>query len=358
MNRTAVLSRATVGGMMMKTGQFIAAVLVVLLTSWAGAQRPRQMARVPGEIIVQYRWPDIASEIYGPQSKIENPKSKIAGRPDSLHSLDAKHRLIRSRPLVAETKTKRPLSHRPLPGQKWADFDKWPQNQAARRLQAMSVLTFPADAPIDEICAAYRSDPNVVAAEPNWIGTLFAAPSDPLYPQQALDLSRIGMETAWAVQTGSPSVVAAVIDSGVDANHADLRNVLTADGYNFVENNTYITDDIGHGTRVAGIIGAQGNNGEGIAGVAYGVRILPLDVADSWGTVTSARAIAAVDYAVAHGANVINMSFGFYAKSDLFEQACNNAYAAGCALVASVGNENQCTSLVYPAGFDSVIGVA
>jgi subtilisin family serine protease len=343
--------------------RILGVLLCVVLPGWAAAWRPREMPRVPGEIVVQYRSAELAQSATDTKLSTQPSglRTSFSGRTASLHALDQKYRLIRSRPVLdpnTQERLRTEMNSARLSTQDSALSTHRSSLIALGRLSTLAVLTFDSEAPIEEICAAYRADPNVVAAEPNWIGTLFAAPSDPLYPQQSLDFSRIGMETAWGIQTGSPSVIVAVIDSGVDANHADLRNVLAARGYNFVDGNTTIFDDLGHGTRVAGTIGAQGNNGEGIAGVAYGVRILPLDVADSSGVITSARAIAAVNYAVAHGADVINMSFGFYAKSSLFEQACDNTYAAGVVLVASAGNENQCLSLVYPAAFDSVIGVA
>jgi len=350
---------------------FIIVVATLIAPNRVSARRPRKIPRVPGEIVVQYRSETLAGKKWQAKPGREGvPSPTEAGpkpkRPASLRALDAKYGLLRSRPVIdaqAQERLREQINALErasfAPGGSPLASRLLARRRAQKRLSALAVLTFPADSPVEEICEAYRRDPNVVAAEPNWVGTLMAAPTDPLYPQQTTDLSRIGIEAAWDIQPGgSPSVTVAVIDSGVDATHADLANVLDPASYNFVGGNAVIFDDLGHGTRVAGVIAAEGNNGEGIAGVAYGVRLLALDVADSSGTITVARATAAVDYAVAHGADVINMSFGFYAKSSLFEQACRNAYEAGAVLVASAGNENQCTSLVYPAGFDSVIGVA
>jgi len=346
--------------------RFWFAGLFVLLSTWSAAWRPNERPCVPGQLLVQYRSEELARIELDARPKVSNssfipqPSSFDAQRPASLRVLDKKHHLVRSRPVLdaeAQTQLRRKLGISSPKGDN-GHSETSPRREALRQLSSMVVLQFENEVEIEAIAAAYRHDPNVIAAEPNWVGTLFAAPTDPLYPQQKLDFSRIGIETAWGVQTGASTVTVAIIDSGVDPRHADLRNVLAPGGYNFVAGNTTISDDLGHGTRVAGIIGAEGNNDEGIAGIAYGVRILPLDVADSSGVITSARAIAAVNYAVVHGADVINMSFGFYARSALFEQTCQNAYTAGVVLVAAAGNENQGTSLVYPAGFDSVIGVA
>ena len=210
----------------------------------------------------------------------------------------------------------------------------------------------------DQLMAA----PGVAYAEPNWVGSLCAVPTDPLYPQQAADLALIGVEQAWAVQAGcegtSQPLRVAVIDSGVDAAHRDLADALDlADSWNFVDGDAHVFDDVGHGTRVAGIIGAVAGNGEGIAGIAHGCRILSLDVADSAGVITSARVAQAVQWAAAHDARVANMSLRFSGFSQTLSDACDVADAGGVVLVAAAGNENQGDQPVYPASYAPVIGV-
>ena len=209
----------------------------------------------------------------------------------------------------------------------------------------------------DELVQAAKKIPGVYQAEPNYIGTLAYTPSDPQYDETADHFARIGLEAAWDRQLGgNPSVVVAVIDSGVDPLHVDLDDAIHSDSWNFVEGNDNIADDRAHGTRVAGIIGAEGNNGEGIAGIAFGCQILSLDVADSQGLITTARVIAALDHATNLGTQVINMSITFRGYSQMLEEACEEA-AEHAVLVAASGNENQSESPVYPASFDSVIGV-
>jgi subtilisin family serine protease len=201
----------------------------------------------------------------------------------------------------------------------------------------------------------------VLYAEPNWEGALCYVPTDPLYAQTASDLAIIGMEEAWAVQSGagvSPAVVVAVIDSGVEPYHPDLAPALDlANSWNFTDNNANVFDDLGHGTRVAGIVAAAGNNAEGIAGVAFGCTLLSLDVATSAGVVTTADVASAMNWAVARGADVVNMSLRFSGASQTLQNACGSAAAAGVLLVAAAGNENQGDLPVYPASYDSVIGV-
>ncbi|MBN1477587.1 S8 family serine peptidase, partial [Candidatus Sumerlaeota bacterium] len=213
---------------------------------------------------------------------------------------------------------------------------------------------------VHELCDAYQSDPNVLYAEPNFLGTLCYVPtSDPLYPQTVGDLGIIGVEQAWDEQTGSsPSVVVAVIDSGVEAAHPDLSAALDlASSFNFVDNDTDIFDDVGHGTRVAGITAAAEGNGEGIAGIGFGCRIMSLDVANASGEITAADVASALAWAVTRGADIANMSIRFSGYSQTLRSACDAAEQAGVLLVAAVGNENQGDLPVYPASFDSVMGV-
>ena len=210
---------------------------------------------------------------------------------------------------------------------------------------------------VNEAIKAYKNDPNVIFVEPNYRGSLAYVPSDPLYPQTRNNLELIGMEEAWDAQQGADSSVkVAVVDSGMDATHPDLSGALdSADSYNFVDDNASVFDASGHGTRVAGIIGATGNNAEGIAGIAFGCQIMSLDVADTSGTITTARVASAINWAVAHGAQVVNLSLDFNADSQILSEACDAASSAGVLLVAAAGNENQgdCARLsgFIPFGF-------
>ncbi|MCX7048808.1 MAG: S8 family serine peptidase, partial [Candidatus Sumerlaeota bacterium] len=179
--------------------------------------------------------------------------------------------------------------------------------------------------------------------------------------QTAADLALIGMEQAWDAQPGAGGaspVKVAVIDSGVETVHPDLSGALSlSDSWNFVDGDASVSDDLGHGTRVAGIIGATNGNGFGIAGVAFGCKIISLDVTSSQGAITAADTASAVNWAVAHGAQVINMSLRFDADSRTLREACEAAAAAGVALVAAAGNEGQGDKAVYPASYPCVLGV-
>ena len=162
--------------------------------------------------------------------------------------------------------------------------------------------------------------------------------------------SDISMPAAWDLSTGSRNVVVAVIDTGVYYTHPDLvqnmwsnpgescsagidtdQNGFVADcrGWDFVDNDNDPMDFNGHGTHVAGIIGAAGNNLTGTVGVNWAVQIMPLRVLDSNGEGTVADVIAAVDYATKMGARVINASFGGEDPSDLEKEAIQAFISGG-----------------------------
>lgn len=216
------------------------------------------------------------------------------------------------------------------------------------------------NAQIESVIAELKVTPGIVCAEPNYIGQLCMAPTDPLYPQASGDYALIGAEQAWDVQYGAdPSVTVAVIDSGVDAYHEDIASALdTANSWNFPDGNGDVFDDIGHGTRVAGLIGAASDNSAGAAGLAHGCRLVSFDVANSAGEIALSDVIAAIDAAVVAGADVVNMSLGFRIHSQTLDATCLDALRSGVVLVASAGNEGSADALVYPALCDSVIGVA
>lgn len=120
--------------------------------------------------------------------------------------------------------------------------------------------------------------------------------------------------------------------------------------------NSYSRDDNGHGTHVGGIIGAESDNGQGIAGISYGAKIMPLKAGNSSGILFSEDIIDAIYYAADNGAKVINMSFGGYYNSTLEQEAVNYARGKGVVIFAAAGNDSN-TTMNYPAGYTNVIGV-
>jgi len=209
------------------------------------------------------------------------------------------------------------------------------------------------------------------------LGFLFCAsqvlaeiiPNDPLFKNQGY-LTQIGAPAAWGRGTGERDVVVAVIDSGVDLDHPDLKNNIWLNrkerengkdddgngfvddlhGWDFIDNDAdpnpsfspaYTDRGANHGTIIAGLIAAQGNNVEGIAGVTWRTMIMPLRVLDSSGSGQSRNIERAIDYAIKNGANIINLSFASKEPSEGLRLAIERAYKAGIVVVAAAGNDKD-----------------
>jgi subtilisin family serine protease len=178
-------------------------------------------------------------------------------------------------------------------------------------------------------------------------------PTDPL--AGSWPYATVGLPAAWDITAGSPSVVIAVVDSGVDARHPDLAGAVDP-GYDFVDGDTDASDSAGHGTAVAGILAARANNGLGAAGACWRCRLLPLRVLRPDGFAYYAVQARAIDYAVAHGAAVVNVSLYGESADPRLEDAVERARAAGVVVVAAAGNEGG-TIREYPAAFAAAISV-
>ena len=163
------------------------------------------------------------------------------------------------------------------------------------------------------------------------------------------------LDGAWGIGKANKNVVIAVIDSGVQLNHPDLAANLVP-GFDFVNGDSDPSDDNGHGTHCAGIAAAIGNNGIGIAGVAYGASIMPIKAADAAGGLNSSNISQSIAYAATHGANVISMSFGGGGLSDMEQEAIDLAISKNVVCVASAGNNNE-SNKNYPGAYPPVICV-
>ena len=227
----------------------------------------------------------------------------------------------------------------------------------------------------------------------------FALTPNDFYFSQQWYLKKMELENAWNINTGSTDVVVAVLDTGFDMDHPDLiGNVWVngdetasdgidndnngyiddMNGYDFVENDAiplptfdvpYDDSAVPHGTVIAGIIGAVGNNAKGIVGINWHVRMMNVRILDNNGIGGSVVAREAIRYAVANGADVINLSFTGFEVDPSFKDSLQEAYEAGVVIVAAVGNTkdggiNIDDKPIYPAchgeggNADWVIGVA
>jgi subtilisin family serine protease len=204
----------------------------------------------------------------------------------------------------------------------------------------MTLVSLPPTANVRAVAARLSHQPGVLFAEPNFIYRLSATPNDPRFADLwGLHNGRdrdIDAPRAWDVTTGSSDVVVAVVDSGVDYAHPDLENNIWSNpgevagdgedndgngyiddvrGFDFVDSDNDPYDENGHGTHVAGTIGAQGDNGDGMTGVNWDVSIMPVRGADAGGNIGVVEIIDSFQYACDNGAHVVNGSFGGFEKS-------------------------------------------
>ncbi|AMV70902.1 hypothetical protein JCM30471_27090 [Desulfuromonas carbonis] len=256
---------------------------------------------------------------------------------------------------------------------------------------------------VEEALAELEGRAGILFAEPNFLVHRAAVPNDPYFGQQwALQNSGqtltgnkgtvtgtpgadIGAVAAWATGTGDSSIIVAIIDSGLDYDHPDLAGNIWVNpgesgldnlgrekatnhvdddgngyiddlhGWNFVsKNNLPFDDDVdGHGSHVAGIIGASGDNQTGVTGINWRVSLLPLKFLDRFGNGDLFNAVAAYNYAANNGARVINASYTYpqncsFVEASLAEQAAiSAARSAGVLVVAAAGNFN-CNNDIYP----------
>src|SRR5438270_7770162 len=168
------------------------------------------------------------------------------------------------------------------------------------------------------------------------------------------------MEQAWDLRPSAADVLVAVLDTGVDLTHPDLKpNLVTDLGYDFLNDTPSPQDDESHGTAVAGIIAAVGNNREGVTGIAWHVKILPIKALNAQGRGPDSAMVKAILYATDQGARIINISSTGTRYSAALETAVEYAQDRGALVVAAAGNTGNGDNAVdYPAAFDGVLAVA
>lgn len=235
---------------------------------------------------------------------------------------------------------------------------------------------------VQDALADFLEDPEVEEAELEYIAYRQDAPNDPYYIMNwghnnsgqhinynSTAVGTVGFDShvwqAWDQSQGhgSPDIVIAIIDSGVDYYHEDLA-ANCVPGWDYGSNDSNPMDDApdeGHGTSCAGIAAAIGNNGIGVIGVAGGCSIMPLKVADNDGDIYFTYVDNAITHAADNGANVISMSFGAeggmgQGDSPSTDYALEYAYAKNVVMFAATANSNA-SAIAYPANHNKVISV-
>ena len=282
----------------------------------------------------------------------------------------------------------RPEAHA-LKAQDW----RWTGATAARPLAANLWEVDLAGTTVADALRLFRSHPLVASVEPDYTLRLALTPNDPDFGDlwgldntgQTLGTSDADIDApeAWDLTTGSSATIVAVIDTGIDYRHPDLAGNMWVNagevpgdgldndgngfvddvhGYDFINEDGNPLDDQGHGTHVAGTIGAVGNNGVGITGINWNVRLMALKFLGADGSGSTSDAIRALNYAVQMGAHISNNSYGDTDFSAAFRDAIAAAGTAGHVFVAAAGNSgtNNDASPFYPAayGATNLISVA
>ena len=225
------------------------------------------------------------------------------------------------------------------------------------RVPGAELLALPPGMSVEEGVREFKGKREVLYAEPNYVYQASAIPNDPRFGElwgldQAGDHD-IDAPEAWDVTTGSSGVKVAVVDTGVAYDHPDLAQNMVP-GHDFFANDTDPRDEEGHGTHVAGTIGARGNNGIGVAGVNWAVSLMPVRVLGPTGG-TNASVTNGFAYAAANGAKVVNASLGGGGYSQLMKDAIDAA--AGTTLfVVAAGNDGEDNDDLptYPCNYTSV----
>lgn len=191
----------------------------------------------------------------------------------------------------------------------------------------------------------------LISCAPNAVFDLVRTTND-LSLENLWGMTKINAPQAWDITTGSQQIKVAVLDTGISSSHADLSSSIT--GYNFHGNNPDFSDDNGHGTHVAGTIGAIGDNGIGVVGVNWNVELLAVKVLGSGGSGSLATVMAGTDYARTQGVHVMNFSLGAQgANYTPFRDALQAASNVGIVLVFAAGNSatNNDSLPFYPANY-------
>ncbi|WP_144353445.1 S8 family serine peptidase, partial [Paenibacillus darwinianus] len=257
------------------------------------------------------------------------------------------------------------------PSQSW--LLKWTKAGEARKLPGTTVLHRQEQANVDIVRPDPGLDPGLWLAQlqttdgveyvqPNGTVRLLTAnePNDPELGKQVY-LRQIRADKAWTLANKRSNITIALVDTGVDLDHPDLQGNLVG-GTNLVQPGKPPEDDNGHGTNVAGVVAAVGDNRIGTAGILWKAGIMPIKALDSQGYGEEDRLGEAILYAVNHGAQIVVLSVGLYRYSPYMRDIVQYAESKGVLLVAAGGNDGKELSskvaVKYPAAYPTVLAVA
>lgn len=217
-------------------------------------------------------------------------------------------------------------------------------------------LRFSDETDVAAIAATFVNQTSAEAVERNYRAHAMSPHTNDTFYSRQWGLIRIRVPAAWELTRGERDVLVAILDSGVDSTHPELAHALI-EGWDFIANDADAFDEEGHGTAMAGIIAAAADNEQGIAGIAPGIRLMPVRVLDGTGTGSYADVMRGLIHAADQGAQIINMSFGGYGESRALSLAVAYAHERGALLIAAAGNDGL-NGRVFPAADPRVIGVA
>ncbi len=209
---------------------------------------------------------------------------------------------------------------------------------------------------LDQVIREINENPDVEYAEKNYVTTAMFVPNDTYYLPLQWSLQRIGCGQAWDVADGS-NVVVAVLDTGVTYTHEDFLDTQYLPGYDKFNNDNDPADDHGHGSLVCGTIAQSTDNNIGCAGIAYNSEIIPVKVLDADGEGPNTVLAEGIYFAVARGADILNISLGGYDYSMAVKEAVDYAWEHNVLVVCAAGNDTV-DSPVYPASYEHAISVS
>jgi len=219
----------------------------------------------------------------------------------------------------------------------------------------VKLVSIPDSLTPDEAVQSLKAEGDVEFAEVDGTLTAQATPNDPNYGSQWY-LPQISAPAGWDISTGTPGVIIAMVDTGLDPSNPEFAPKLVP-GWNYITGSSVIVDNTGHGSATAQTAAAATNNNYNIAGVSWNSPIMPLVVCDSTGSCMWSNVASAITYAADHGAKVINISLGGTSDSSAMQSAVNYAWSKGLVIVAAACN-NSSSVPCYPGAEQNVVAVS